>query len=43
MLTKAAQENNTYLIKMSNISNVGVVDVKQTACDILLEYRNANT
>ena len=42
-LTKAAEENNTYLIKMSNISNIGVVDVKATACDILLEYRKANT
>ena len=43
MLSKAAKENNTYLIKMSNISNEGVVDVKTTACDILLEYRLANT
>ena len=42
-LTKAAQESNTYLIKMSNISNVGVVDVKSTSCDILIEYRKANT
>lgn len=42
-LKKAAEENNTYLIKMSNISNIGVVDVKTTACDILLEFRMANT
>lgn len=42
-LTRAAQENNTYLIKMSNVSNVGVIDVKSTACDILIEYRKANT
>lgn len=43
LLTKAAEENNTYLIKMSNVSNIGVADVKTTACDILLEYRKANT
>ena len=43
LLTKAAQENNTYLIKMSNVSNVGVIDVKEKACDILLEYRLANS
>ena len=43
MLNTTAKENNTYLIKMSNISNEGVIDVKSTACDILLEYRLANT
>ena len=43
MLNSTAKENNTYLIKMSNISNEGVIDVKTTACDILLEYRLANT
>jgi nucleolar GTP-binding protein len=43
MFATAAKENNTYLIKMSNVSNEGVVDVKTTACDILLEYRLANT
>lgn len=42
ILTNAAQENNTYMIKMSNISNVGVVDVKSKSCDILLEYRKVN-
>lgn len=41
-LENAAKENNTYLIKMSNVSNEGVVDVKTTACDILLAYRQAN-
>lgn len=43
LLSNAAKENNTYLIKMSNVSNEGVADVKTTACDILLEYRLANT
>ncbi len=42
LLTNAAQENNTYMIKMSNVSNVGVVDVKSKSCDILLEYRKVN-
>lgn len=43
LIEKTVKENNTYLIKMSNISNEGILDVKSTACDILLEYRMANT
>lgn len=43
MIEQTAQTNNTYLIKMSNVSNEGIMDVKSHACDILLEYRLANT
>jgi nucleolar GTP-binding protein len=43
ILENAAREHNTYLIKMSNVNNEGVLDVKQTSCDILLEYRRAIT
>jgi nucleolar GTP-binding protein len=39
LLERLAQEHNTYLIQMSNISGDGVADVKKTACEILCEYR----
>jgi nucleolar GTP-binding protein len=39
LLEGLAQELNTYLIQMSNVSGDGVADVKRTACEILLEYR----
>jgi len=34
-----AREANAYLIQMSNISGDGITDVKQKACDILLDHR----
>ena len=34
-----AKENNAYLIQMSNISGDGIGDVKQKACEILLDHR----
>jgi nucleolar GTP-binding protein len=34
-----AKENNAYLIQMSNISGDGLGDVKQKACEILLDHR----
>lgn len=34
-----AKEHNAYLIQMSNQSGDGIADVKQKACDILLDHR----
>lgn len=34
-----AKEHNAYLIQMSNSNGDGISDVKQKACDILLDYR----
>lgn len=34
-----AKENNAYLIQMSNVSGDGISDVKQKACEILLDHR----
>jgi nucleolar GTP-binding protein len=34
-----AKEHNAYLIQMSNQSGVGITDVKQKSCDILLDFR----
>ena len=42
MIEAMAKENNTFLIKMSNKTGEGVVDVKSKSCDILLEYRLNN-
>jgi nucleolar GTP-binding protein len=39
MIEEVAKENNTFLIKMSNLTGEGVADVKAKSCDILLEYR----
>ncbi|CDW88118.1 nucleolar gtp-binding protein 1 [Stylonychia lemnae] len=39
MIEKLAKEHNAYLIQMSNQSGDGISDVKQKACDILLDYR----
>jgi len=40
-LESLAKELNTYMIQMSNITGDGVADVKSAACDILLQYREA--
>ena len=42
LLEATAKEHNTYLIQMSNETNHGVIDVKATSCDILLDYRIAS-
>lgn len=34
-----AKEHNAYLIQMSNQNGEGIADVKQRACDILLDHR----
>lgn len=39
MLNDLAKGSNSYLIKMSNQSGQGINDVKEKACDILLDYR----
>jgi nucleolar GTP-binding protein len=39
MIEACAKDNNTFLIKMSNLTGEGVADVKSKSCDILLEYR----
>jgi nucleolar GTP-binding protein len=39
MIEECAKDNNTFLIKMSNLTGEGVADVKSKSCDILLEYR----
>lgn len=39
MIETLAKEHNAYLIQMSNQSGDGISDVKQKACDILLDYR----
>lgn len=33
------EKHNAFVITMSNLSGEGVADVKQNACDMLLEYR----
>ncbi len=38
-LASLAKDNHGYLIKMSNKSGVGINQVKETACNILLDYR----
>jgi len=40
-LTELAKENKAHLLHMSNISDVGISDVKKTACEILLDHRLA--
>jgi len=42
MIEDLAKEANAYLIKMSNITGDGVQDVKEKACDVLLDYRLAH-
>lgn len=39
MIETLAKEHNAYLIQMSNQSGDGISDVKQKACDILLDHR----
>lgn len=39
MIEALAREHNAYLIQMSNSSGDGISDVKQKACDILLDHR----
>jgi len=39
MIETLAREHNAYLIQMSNSSGDGISDVKQKACDILLDHR----
>ena len=39
MIGTLAKEHNAYLIQMSNSSGDGISDVKQKACDILLDHR----
>lgn len=39
MIEALAKEHNAYLIQMSNSSGDGISDVKQKACDILLDHR----
>ena len=39
LIQKTAEENNGFLIKMSNKSGIGIAQVKETACNVLLEYR----
>jgi nucleolar GTP-binding protein len=39
MIETLAKEHNAYLIQMSNSSGDGISDVKQKACDILLDHR----
>jgi nucleolar GTP-binding protein len=38
-IEEVAKEHNAYLIQMSNQSGDGISDVKQKACDILLDHR----
>ena len=40
-LESLAKELNTYLVQMSNETGNGVNDVKTSACEILMEYRQA--
>ena len=39
LIENLAKEHNAYLIQMSNSSGDGISDVKQKACDILLDHR----
>lgn len=39
LIKDTAKESNAYVVKMSNTEGTGIGDVKQTACDILLDYR----
>lgn len=39
LITKTAEESKAYVVKMSNIDGTGIGEVKQTACDILLDHR----
>lgn len=39
MIETLAKEHNAYLIQMSNLNGDGIGDVKQKACDILLDHR----
>jgi nucleolar GTP-binding protein len=39
LLNDLAKDSNSYLIKMSNANGEGITDVKEKACDILLDYR----
>lgn len=39
LIEALAKEHNAYLIQMSNQSGDGISDVKQKACDILLDHR----
>jgi len=41
ILETLAKELNTYMIQMSNITGDGVADVKSAACEILLDFRQA--
>lgn len=43
LLESIAKQHNTYLIQMSNETGNGVADVKSAACEILCDYRMANT
>lgn len=39
LIEALAKEHNAYLIQMSNTTQDGISDVKQKACDILLDHR----
>ena len=39
MLESLATDNNATMLKMSNMLESGIAEVKQTACDILLDHR----
>ena len=39
VIESLAKDHNAYLIQMSNQSGDGISDVKQKACDILLDHR----
>lgn len=39
LITETAEESKAFVVKMSNTEKVGIEEVKQTACDILLDFR----
>jgi len=42
MLTSLCEESNAFMIKMSNKSGDGIMDVRNKACDVLLDFRLSN-
>mmetsp|Transcript_5416 Transcript_5416/g.4098 ORF Transcript_5416/g.4098 Transcript_5416/m.4098 type:complete len:141 (+) Transcript_5416:727-1149(+) len=42
LIEDLAKANNAYLIQMSNQNGDGIAEVKQKACDILLDHRLIN-
>ncbi|CAI2360663.1 unnamed protein product [Moneuplotes crassus] len=39
LITETAEESKAFVVKMSNTEKIGLDEVKQTACDILLDHR----